>query len=52
MRDEKAPDNVHRATGPPPRQPSFDQVFVAQFSCGPPPRLGRSPSHHPLGLAL
>ena len=34
MRDEKAPDNVPRATGPPARQPSFDQVFVAQFCHG------------------
>jgi len=52
MRDEKAPDNVHRATGPPPRQPSFDRLFVAQFSCGLRPGLGPSPSHHPLGPAL
>jgi hypothetical protein len=43
MRDEKAPDNVHPATGPPPRQPSFDQVFVAQFSCGPPSACGPRP---------
>ena len=34
---------MHRATGPPPRQPSFSPVFVAQFTCGPAPAWGRSP---------
>jgi len=47
MRDEKAPDNVPRATGPPARQPSFDRLVDAKFSYGLRPGLRPSPSRYP-----